>query len=115
MKNGQFDFGLFFDKLGYVDKKGETISMEKFIEYLEEELNIKLNLEPETNLCDTKYFEEIINKLDNSSSNIISIYRKIYSRCLGLLVEASGEIIRLTNKNNQTKDKYVEYIEINFK
>ena len=115
MKEGQFDFELFYNKLDYVDKKGKIMSMEKFIGYLEENFDLKIIFEPGTTLCDTKYFGQIINVLDINSSNIILLYRKLYTRSLNLLVEASDEIIRLTNKNNQTKDKFAEYIQINFR
>jgi hypothetical protein len=114
MKEGKFDLKTFFEKLRYVDKKGKPMEWEKFITHLEDDFDIKINFETETNLCDTKYLEEVINVLDTKSSNIVLLYRKIYSTCLKLLTMASKEIIRLTNKNNQTKDKFSEYIEINF-
>jgi len=114
MKGTKFDFETFFLKLKYLDKKGKIMSYEQFIKHIKEDLEIEIILEPETNLCDTKFFEDIINKLDCNSSPLILIYRKIYFTCLNLLIKANEEIIRLTNKNNQTKDKFFDYIQINF-
>lgn len=114
IKGTKFDFETFFVNLNYLDKKGKIMSYEQFIKHIKEDLEIVIIIEPETNLCDTKFFEDIINKLDCNSSPLILIYRKIYFTCLNLLIKANEEIIRLTNKNNQTKDKFFDYIQINF-
>jgi hypothetical protein len=115
MKEGTFDLEKFFEKLMFINNDGETIGYDEFVSYLKDELNIELEFEPNTTLCKIEYFEQVINGLENKNSPLINIYRKIYARCLESLRQASKEIIRLTNKNNGTKDNFSEYVRINFK
>ncbi len=115
LKDGTFDLELFFEKMMFINDKGETINYDEFVLYLKNELNIQIEFISNTTLTETKYFERIINNLENKNSHLITIYRKIYCKCLDSLIEATEEIIRLTNKNNQIKDNLSEYIRINFK
>lgn len=115
MKEGTFDLELFFEKLMFTNDEGNQIKFEDFILLLKQDLEIDIAFCEGTNLCETKYLEEIINNLEKKNSDLIPVYRKIYSNCLNALKNASKEILKLTNQLNKSKDDLVEYVRINFK
>ncbi len=97
-KNGKFNFVAFFDELKPQNiDSGEDFTIDEFIDFLDEEFDIQVELDEDNN-CDFKTFTKIISKVSDESINTVHAidkYRQTYFNAVDVLNDASDEIIKL--------------------
>lgn len=84
------------------DENNEFENVYEFIEFLDEEYNIKIPLDDITN-CDYNYFTKIIMRIDENCSNIIVSYRDMYVKTMDLIIESQEDLLESESESNDAK------------
>jgi len=90
-KNKTFNLEEFYNQL-----KIKNYEFNEFVEFLEEEYEIEIELDDNNN-CDIKHFDKLIIYINNNDikSSYLEQYKNTYSIALNMLNDASDEIIKL--------------------
>ncbi len=111
-KNNKFNFVEFFEELKPQNiDSGEDFTLDEFIDFLNEEYDIQVELDDDDN-CEFKIFAKIIMQLSNQ--NIIApcliMYKKTYLNAVDVLNDASDEIINLMNETRNKRYHLPVYV-----
>ena len=107
-----FDLKNFFEKSVLINPDTEEeFSFQEFIEYLYDNFRIKIIFLDEYYNCEYKYFVDIIMNIGIECSDIISSYRKIYSKTMEILFQSEKELVKWISKSNQARRLIPKYID----
>jgi len=90
-RNNMFNLEDFYNEL-----KIKNYSFDEFVQFIEDEYEIELDLDDDNN-CNSKNFDKLIILLDDNElqSSFIRNYKEIYINVINILNDASDEIIKL--------------------
>jgi hypothetical protein len=110
-KDNNLDFQDFFEELTLKNPENsfKLFKYDEFLEYIEDNYNIKIKFNNNI-FCEYKYFIDIINYVDPNCSTRIRDYRKIYTKIMDILLDASDKIIQFTSNSNKSKANIPKYI-----
>ena len=109
-KSNKFNFEKLFNKLlpkNLVTK--ELFEMNEFIEFLEENYNIIVNIDDNGN-CNYNLFTSMILDLDINISQRIKPYKDIYSEAMNILLNSQKEIINYVKETTEKQQLLPEFL-----
>jgi hypothetical protein len=111
-KMNKFNFMDFYKELQPVNPDTEEkFEMDSFIEYLEENYDIIINIDKK-GYCMYNIFSSIIVMLDCNISDRLSAYKQIYLEAMTIMFDSMKEINRYINESTSKKNNMPEFLNI---
>lgn len=111
-KMNKFNFMDFYKELQPVNTDTEEkFEMDSFIEYLEENYDIIINIDKK-GYCMYNIFSSIIVMLDCNISDRLSAYKQIYLEAMTIMFDSMKEINRYINESTSKKNNMPEFLNI---
>ena len=114
-KKNKFNFEKFFIELQPKNLESEGLfKMDEFIEYLEENYDIIIELNNKY-YCSYDIFAKMIIKLDSNISHKLIDLKTIYLETMCIMINSQKEIIKYINESNNKKRNLPEFLGTIFK
>ena len=109
-ENNKFHFESFFNTINPKNESGDFFELDDFIEFLDDNYNIKINLDKD-GYCVYKLFSKIIINVDQQvdAPDILG-YKKIYQDAMDILFDSQQQIIDFIKNFNERKDNLINYV-----
>ncbi len=114
-QNNKFHFEEFFESMNPKNgTTGDYFELDEFIEFIEDNYNIKIELDDDGN-CSYKTFSKLIISLDKQVySKYIQDYKKIYQYAMDILFDSQKQIIDFIKIFNEKKTNLPDFINFFF-